>query len=119
MDETEFQTFLEPDDILRADRVRAPKGFVKVLSVPSAEFGGAVKYIIKRSSSLENPFHLAELSYVAAGIPRRIDIGAQAKADLVWLMMEIARYNLMSARTKFLYKTGADYTQSARHKNSH
>jgi hypothetical protein len=48
MDQTEFQPLLQADEILRADGVRVPKGFIEVFAVPLAEFGGTVVDEVER-----------------------------------------------------------------------
>src|ERR1051325_935482 len=98
MYQAKFKPFLQTNHVLRADGIRAPQRFVKVFAVPAAEFRGAVVNIIEWTATFEHPFQLAKVADITAGIKRHFDVRAQAKADLIWLMLHITRNDMMASR---------------------
>src|SRR4051794_5224537 len=100
MNQTKLQTLLKTNHVLRADRIRAPEGFVEVFAVPATKFGGAVIDVIKWTTALEDAFELAKVADVATRVKRELDVGAQAEADLVGLMLQIAGDDVMTALAK-------------------
>src|SRR6185369_17087417 len=113
MDESKLQTLLEPDDVLGSNRVRAPEGFVEVLAIPAAEFSGAVVDVIEWATALEDALQLAKLAHVATCVERYFDVSAQAEADFVRLMMQIAGDDVMPALAQLSDQAGADRSQPA------
>ena len=108
MYETKLQPLLKTDDVLRADRIRAPERFVEVLAIPATEFRRAVVNVIKWTTVFEDAFELAKLADVATCVKRELDVGAQAEADLVGLMLYVAGDDVMAATAELVYKARAD-----------
>jgi hypothetical protein len=101
MYETKLETLLQPDDVLRADGVRAPQRFVKVFAVPATKFRCAVVNEIKWATALEHTLELAEFTDVTTRVKRHFDVGSQAEPDLVGLVLQIAGNDVMTAAAKF------------------
>ena len=116
MDESKLQALLKPDDVLGSNRVRAPEGFVEVLAIPAAEFSGAVVDVIEWAAALEDAFQLAKLADIATCVERYFDVSAQAEANFVGLVMQIARDNVMTAATQLGYESRADRSQAPGYK---
>ena len=119
MNKTKLKTLLKPNHILRADRICAPEGLVEVFAIPATEFGSAVIDVIKWTTPFEDALQLAEVGNVATRVQRQLDVGTQAEADLVGLMLQIARDDMMTALTKLFDKAGADCAETACYENSH
>src|SRR5690349_8986280 len=119
MNQAKPQAFLQADDVLRADRVRLPQRFVKVFAIPTAKLCRAVIDIIERSTALEHTLQLSKLADVATRVERHFHIGAQAKTDLIRLVLQVARDYMMSPPAQLLDEPRSDRPESARYKNAH
>src|SRR5690349_9861307 len=119
MDQSKLQAFLQADDVLRPDRVRLPQRFVKVLAIPTAKLRRAVIDVIERPAAFKNTLQLAKLAHVATRVKRHFDIGAQTKPDLIRLMMQVARDNMMSPPAQLLNEARSDSSESASYENAH
>src|SRR5215203_2299253 len=100
MYEAKLETFLESNDVLRADGIGAPEGFVEVFAVPTAEFGSAVIDVVEWTTTFEHALKLAKLADIATRVEWSFDVGAQAEADLVVLMLQITGDDVMTAPAK-------------------
>jgi hypothetical protein len=96
VDETKLQTFLKTDDVLSADRVRAPERFVEVFAIPAAEFSGTVVDEVEWATAFEDALELAKLADVAACVKREFDVSAEAETDLVGLVLYVAGDDVMA-----------------------
>src|SRR5689334_20833150 len=119
MNQAKLQTLLQTNDVLRADRVCAPKRFVKVFAVPAAKLRGAMVDVIEWTAAFKHAFQLPELAHVAARIERHFNIGPQTEANLIGLMVQIARDDVMTALTQFADESRADSSQASGYKNAH
>jgi hypothetical protein len=83
--------FLQSEDILCTDSIRAPNVVVVVLTIPSAILGAQVVHIIK-FLFLEHPFELP--------------VTGNVNADMIapFTMLDVARRYLMSSRSQFVRK---------------
>src|ERR1051326_1385142 len=105
MNQTKLQALLQTDDVLRTDSVRAPEGFVKVFAVPTTEFSRAVINVIKRPTAFEYTLDLPELADIAARVKRHFDVSAQAEANLIGLMWQVAGHDRSEEHTSELQST--------------
>jgi hypothetical protein len=119
VNETKLAALLKTDDVLCAHRIRAPERFVKVFAVPAAELGGAVIDVIEWATALEHALDLPKLADVATRVERHFDVSPQAEADLVGLMRQIARDDVMTAATQLGDQAGADGSETAGYKYVH
>jgi hypothetical protein len=113
VDETKLKPLLKTNHVFRADCIRAPEGFVEVFAVPATEFGGAVIDVFEWTTAFEDAFELAKVADIAAGVKRKFDVGAEAEADLVGLMMKITGDDVMTALAKLFDEAGADCAETA------
>jgi hypothetical protein len=56
--------------------------------------------VVERPKRLEDALELPELADVGARVQRLLDIGEQAEADLVGLVMQVACGDVVTARAK-------------------
>src|SRR5215213_5611189 len=104
---------LETDDVLRANGICAPERFVKVFAVPAAELGSAVIDIVEWTTALKYALELAKLADVAACVKRDFNVGAEAEADLIRLMLYVAGDDVMPALAQLIDEARADRAQTA------
>src|SRR5437016_5777444 len=102
MDEPEFQSLLQANNILRADGVGAPEYFIKIFAVPAPELCSAMIDVIERPHALDNSLDLPELADIAPGIGWNDAVCFQTVADLIWLVVKVARNDMMPARAQLL-----------------
>ena len=113
MNKTKLETLLKANDVLRADRVCLPERFVEVFAVPAAKLGSAVIDVIEWTTALEDALKLAKLADVTARVKRDFDVRTQAEANLVRLMLYIARDDVMLALAQLGDEARANRSESA------
>ena len=113
MNETKFEALLQTDDVLGADGVRAPERFVEVFAIPAAKLGRAVVDVVEWTTALEDALELAKLADVATCVKRNLDVGAQAEAYLVGLMLYVAGDDVVPALAQLVDEARPNRTQTA------
>ena len=108
MNQSKLKPFLQSNDVLGANGIRSPQRFVEVFTVPTTKLGSAVIDVIKRPRLFEYAFELTEFTYIAASVERCLNIGPQAEADLIGLMGEVTRHNMVAPAAKLAYQSGAN-----------
>ena len=115
MDEPEAVGDLQPYQVLGADGVGAPQRLVEVLAVPAAELGGAVVDVVEGTTALDDALDLPELAHVTARVQRHFHVGAQAEADLVRLVVQVAGHHMVAAGAEIRDEAGPHGAEAARH----
>ena len=69
--------------------------------------------VIEWTTAFEDAFELAKLAHVATRVERDFDIGAQAEADLISLVWQVAGDDVMTSLAQFGDQTRADRAQSS------
>src|SRR5262249_36313762 len=117
VNESKLQALLQTNDVLGANSVRAPESFVKVFAVPTSKLSGAVIDIIEWTTTFEHTLDLSKLADVATRVKRHFNIRAQTEADLIGLMWQVARDDVMTAAAQFSDQARADRAEAASDEN--
>jgi hypothetical protein len=70
--------------------------------------------VIKWTATFEHALELAKFADVTTRIERYFDVGAQAKADFVRLVLKITGDDVIAAIAELGNQAGADSSQAAR-----
>ena len=70
---------------------------VEVLAVPASKLGGQVIHRLERPHLVEDAGNLADVAHVAAHIVRLFHVSAQAEADFIGAVRQVARDHVVAA----------------------
>src|SRR3954463_513253 len=112
MNQSEFKTLLQANDILRADCVGSPKCLVEVFTIPTAEFSSTVIDVIERPQALNHALDLPKLPDVTTCIERLCYIGANREPDFIRLVGNVGGHDVMPSLAQVGHDPRAYGTQT-------